>query len=74
MNAENAVPGCLVLDDSSEGHPLEQVVQLLENTVWLVDVLVEALSTFLTETKVAIYIPILVISTHKEDLTWILQL
>ena len=49
MDTKNAILSQLVCYDSTEWHPFKQVVHLLEDTLRIVDVLVESLSAFLTE-------------------------
>ena len=63
MNAQDTVLGELVRNDSAKRHPFEKIVHLLEDTVWIVDILVESLRTFLTEAQVSIDRAILVVAS-----------
>jgi len=49
VHAEDAVVSRLVTYDGTEWEPLEKVIHLLENTVWLVDVLAETFGALLSE-------------------------
>ena len=49
INTEDFVIGRLVANDSGKRKPLKQVIHLLENTVWLIDVLSETLGALLAE-------------------------
>ena len=73
MDAQDSVLSRLILDDCSKWHPLEQVIQLLEDTVWFIDVLVESLSALLSQTEVAIHVSVFVVASQKENLARILQ-
>ena len=62
MDAQDAIL-ILLLKKGSEGHPFEQIIDLLEDTVGVVDILIEPLCTFLTETQILVYVTILMIAS-----------
>lgn len=49
VNAQDSVL-VFLLKKGTKRHPFEQIIHLLEDTVWIVDILVEPLSALLTET------------------------
>jgi len=73
MDAQDPVLCLLVKDDCSKWHPLEQLVNLLENRAWVFNVLIKTLSTFLTETEVLVDMTVFMVTAQKEDLTRILE-
>lgn len=73
MDAKNAILSLLIKNYCTKRHPFEQVVHLLEHGAWLLNVLIKALRTLLTETKVLIDIAVLMIATQQENLPRILQ-
>ena len=74
MDTKDSILCQLVGYDSAERHPFKQVVHLLEDTLWIVNVFIESLGTFLTEPKEPVHATILVIASQKEDLSRVFQL
>lgn len=72
MAAEDSL--VLVSDNSSQWHLLECLVDLHEDTVWVVDILTESLSTLISESKVLVDMLVLVVSSKQHDLLWVLKL
>ena len=62
-----------LLQKGTKWHPFEQIIHLLEDTVRVVDILVEPLSALLTESQILVDIPILVVTSQKEYLARIFQ-
>lgn len=74
MHAEDSVVSRLVLDYGTQRKPFKEVVHLLENTVRVFDILLQALGALQAETKVPVHLAVLVIPSQKEDLLRILEL
>ena len=74
MDAEDLVPSGSVVDAGSKRHVLKEVIHLLKDTVWIVDVLLESLGTFLAEAMELVDVSIFVVAAKKEDLLWIFEL
>ena len=74
MDAEDSILGDFVDDDSAKRHPLKEVVDLLEDTVRVVNVFIESFSTLLSEAQVLVHISVLMVASEKEDLARVLQL
>lgn len=74
MDAKDAILSQLVSDDSAERHPLKQVVHLLEDTLRIIDVLIESLCAFLAESEEPVHITVFMIASEEEDLSWVFQL
>ena len=64
----------LVADYRSERQPLEKIIHLLEDTVWLINVLTKTLSTFLAKSEISVDFPVFVITSQHKYLLWVLQL
>lgn len=64
MDAQDAVLGELVRNYSAKRHPFEKIVHLLEDTVWIVDIFIESLRTFLTEAQESVDPAVLVITSE----------
>ena len=54
MDAQDTVLGEFVRNYSTKRHPFKKIVHLLEDTDWIVDILIESLGTFLTEAQVSV--------------------
>ena len=74
VDTEDLVVGLLVIYHGSKWHVLKDIVELVEKTVGVIDVLVEPLGALLTESKVSVHISVLVVTSEKEDLSWVLEL
>ena len=74
MDTHDFVSSLFVIDHSGKGEPLKQIIELIEHTVGIIDVLRESLGTFLPKSKISINISVFVISSEEENLTWIFQL
>lgn len=74
MHAEHFIVCTLVIDNRCQRHVLKHIVQLLENTSGIVDVLTKTSITLLAKTEVFIDIAILVISAQHKDLFGVLEL
>ena len=74
MDAKDAILSQLVSDDGTERHPLKQVVHLLEDTLRVIDVLIESLCALLAESKEPVHITVFMIASEKEDLPRVFQL
>ena len=74
MNTENFILSLLITNYCSKWHVFEHIIDLLENTVWVVDILSKSFSTFCSKTKISIDVTVFVVSSHHEDLLWIFQL
>lgn len=74
MHAEHFIVCALVIDNRCQRHVLKHIVQLLENTGGVVDVLTKTSITLLAKTQVFIDIAILVISAQHKNLFGVLEL
>ena len=74
MNTKDAILCQFVSDNGAERHPFKQVVHLLEDTLRIIDVLVESLCTFLTESEEPVHVTVFMIASEEEDLSWVFQL
>lgn len=72
MAAENSL--LFISDDSGQWHHIESFIDFGENRVGVVDVFSESLGAFISEAEVFIYVPILVVTSKKNDLFGILEL
>ncbi len=73
MNAQDSILSHLISNHGAKRHPFKQVVHLLEDRVWVIDVFVEALCTLLAKAEEFINISILVVTSEKEDLSRVLK-
>ena len=73
MDTEDFVASRLVRNDTCKRKPFEQVIQLLEHTVGIVNVLTKSVRTFLTKTEISIDVPVFMIASEQEDLLRVLQ-
>ena len=60
-------------NDRAERHPFEQIVHFLEDTLWVIDVLIESLRALLPEPQEPVHVAILVIASQEENLPRVLQ-
>ena len=74
MYAEDLVSCCFIIDASSKGQVLEEVVHLLEDTRCVVDVFAEPLFAFMTEAKILVDVAIFMVPAKKEYLQRIFEL
>lgn len=74
MHAEHFVLELLVLDDSSQGQVLKHVIDALEDTVRVVDVLAESLLAFFAETEMPVDCAVFMVATEQDNLLGVLQL
>jgi hypothetical protein len=72
MAAENSL--LFISNNSCERHLLKSFIDLCKHTIWVVDIFSESLGTLVTETQIFVHVLVLVISSKKHDLLWILQL
>ena len=63
VDTQDPILSSFVLNDGSKRHPFKQIVQLLEHTSRFIDILVEALGTLLTESKVSVDVSIFMVSS-----------
>lgn len=67
MTAEYFVRALSVADYCSKRQVLKEVVDRLEHTSWLVNILAQTVFTFLTKSKVSVHLGILMVTSyHKE--------
>ena len=72
MNAQDSIL-VLLLQEGAQRHPLKQIIHLLEDTVWVVNIFIESLGTLLAEAQILVDVTILMIASEQENLARVLQ-
>lgn len=63
----------LISNNSCQRHLLEGLVNLRENTVWVVDIFAQSFGALVTKSKVHVNMFVLVVTSHQHYLLWVLQ-
>ena len=74
MYTENLILGLFVTDETTKWHIFEHVINLLENTVRVIDVFSESFSTLLSKTKIPIDVAVFMVSSKQENLFRVFEL
>lgn len=74
MDAQYTILGRFFCNDCTKWHPLEQIIHLLEDTVWFFNIFIESLGTFSAKSKVFVDVSVFMIASQQENLTGILKL
>ena len=74
MYAEYFVLGLFVTNETTEWHIFKHVIDLLENTVRVIDVFSESFSTLLSKTEIPIDVAVFMVSSKQENLFRVFKL
>ena len=74
MYTENFILGLFVANETTKWHIFEHVINLLENTVRVIDVFSESFSTLLSKTEIPIDVAVFMVSSKQENLFRVFKL